>query len=253
MYLTVRGLVLRQTPYNDTDVLLTVLTQRHGKLTLKARMLRRKSGPLTAACQIFAYSEFTLFEYRGMYTINEAQSIELFSELQRDLQKLSLAAYFAQVAEVVSQEDLPNPALLSLTLNCMYALSKLSLPEDQVKGAFELRCACLSGFTPDLSACHTCGNETPDRFDLSAGRLECGACRDPASDGVRLPISEGVLRAMRYLCFCDASRLFSFRLPEASMEQLSQVTQGYLATQLERGFSALDFYKSLLNTGENYV
>ena len=30
------------------------------------------------------------------------------------------------------------------------------------------------------------------------------------------------------------------------IQQLSEVTEAYLATQLERGFSTLDFYKSLL-------
>ena len=37
--------------------------------------------------------------------------------------------------------------------------------------------------------------------------------------------------------------LFTRRLDAA---QLSAVTESYLTTQLERGFSALDFYKSLL-------
>ena len=78
MYLTVRALVLRVTPYNDTDAILTLLSQDHGKLTVKARGLRRKNSPLVAPCQLLAYGEFTLFEYRGMYTINEAHSIELF-------------------------------------------------------------------------------------------------------------------------------------------------------------------------------
>ena len=42
MYLTIRGVVLRVTDYNDRDALLTVLSQAHGKLTVKARGLRRK-------------------------------------------------------------------------------------------------------------------------------------------------------------------------------------------------------------------
>ncbi len=48
-----------------------------------------------------------------MYTINEAASISFFRGLQRDLTKVSMGSYFAQAAEVLSQEDLPNPELLS--------------------------------------------------------------------------------------------------------------------------------------------
>ncbi len=245
MYLTVKGLVLRVSPYNDTDALLTILTQEQGKLTVKARGLRRKNSPLIAPCQLLAFAEFTLFEYRGMYTVNEAQSLELFHSLRKDLQKLSLGTYFAQVSEVLCQEDLPNPELLSLVLNCLHGLSKLDLSENKVKAVFELRSACLAGYTPDLSGCIGCGNELPDQLDLSEGHLECAKCRNSASDGIRMPITPGMLDVMRYICLCDPKRLFSFQCGEETLVLLSHLTETYLATQLERGFSTLDFYKSL--------
>ena len=246
MYLNTKGLVVRVVPYNDTDALLSILTPEHGKLTIKARGLRRKNSPLIAACQLLAYADFVLFEYRNMYTINEAHSVELFSNLRKDLQKLSLGSYFAQAAETMSQEDLPNPELLSLVLNCLYALSKLPVPESMVKSIFELRSACLAGYTPELYECYRCGNETPDRFDISEGRLECSACRSQESNGLRMPITPGMLDAMRYICNCDSRKLFSFTASDQTLHQLSYVTESYLSTQLERGFSALDFYKSLL-------
>ena len=245
MYLTIQGIVLRVTDYNDRDALLTVLSRNHGKLTIKARGLRRKNSPLIAPCQLLAFGEFTLFEYRGQYTINEAHSIELFQALHRDLTKLSLGTYFAQAAELISQEDMPNPELQSLLLNCLYALAKLDLPENKVKAVFELRAACLAGYTPDLYGCHICGSQNPDRFDLSAGQLECRGCRS-GTGGIRMPVTAGLLEAMRYICFCDPKKLFAFQIGLETMELLANLTEAYLTTQLERGFSTLDFYKSLL-------
>jgi len=246
MYLTVQGIVLRVTDYNERDALLTLLTSTQGKLTVKARGLRRKNSPLVAPCQLLAYGEFTLFEYRGQYSINEAQSLELFTPLRRDLTKLSLGTYFAQVAEVLSQEDYPSPELLSLLLNSLYALTRLSLPEMQIKTVFELRAACLSGYTPDLFGCHICGNQEPNRFDLSAGQLECQNCRSRESNGIRMPVTPSMLEAMRYICLCDPKRLFSFQIGSETLQRLGNLTEAYLTTQLERGFSTLDFYKSLL-------
>jgi len=245
MYLTTPGLVLRVTDYNDRDALLTLLTPNHGKLTVKARGLRRKNSPLIAPCQLLAYGEYTLFEYKGMYTVNEAASVELFQNLRRDLCKLSLGSYFAQAVDLMAQEDLPNPELLSLILNCLHALSQLEIPEAKVKAVFELRAACLAGYLPDLSGCHACGCVTPDRFDISAGRLECSRCRSMDSDGLRLPVSPGTLQAMQYITMCDPRRLFSFQLGEENMQQLSSAAEAYLTSQLERGFTTLDFYKSL--------
>ena len=245
MYLTIKGLVLRVTDYNDRDALLTLLTARHGKLTVKARGLRRKNSPLIAPCQLLAYAEFTLFEYRGMYTINEAHSIELFQGLRRDLGKLSLGTYFAQASEVLSQEDMPNSELQSLVLNCLYALDKLGKSEEMVKAVFELRAASIAGFTPDLFGCHICGSQEATLLDLAGGALLCEKCRGGA-EGIRLPVSASVLDAMRYIIYCEMKKLFSFDVGAESMRQLSGITEAYLTTQLERGFSALDFYKSLL-------
>jgi len=246
MYMTIRGIVLRVTDYKERDALLTLLTGTQGKITVKARGLRRKNSPLVAPCQLLAYGEFTIFEYRGQYTVNEAHSIELFTPLRRDLTKLSLGTYFAQAAEVLSQEDYPSTELQSLLLNCLFALCRLNLPEAQIKAVFELRAACLSGYTPDLFGRHVCGSQIPNRFDLSAGQLECQNCRSRESNGIRMPVTPAILEAMRYICLCDPKKLFSFQIGKETMDQLGALTEAYLTTQLERGFSTLDFYKSLL-------
>lgn len=246
MYLTTPGLVLRVSPYNETDAMLTVLTGRHGKISAKARGLRRKNSPLIAPCQLLAYAEFTFFEYKDTYTVNEAHTIELFTDLRRDIQKLSLGTYFCQAAELVSQEDMPNPELLSLVLNCLYGLSKLGISEEQVKAVFELRAASIAGYTPDLTACHICGEPYPDCFNVTQGHPQCSKCGPSDSAGLRMPVSAGMLDAMRYICACDPKQLFSFQLPQPSMYALSQLTESYFVTQLERGFSTLDFYKSLI-------
>lgn len=245
MYLKVQALVLRVTDYDDTDALLSLLTVQQGKLTAKVRGLRRKNSPMIAPCQLLAYSEFVLFEHKGLYTVNEARTIELFQPLRKDLVKLSLGTYFAQAAEVVSQVDFPDASLLSLTLNSMYALANLNHSANKIKAVFELRCACIAGYSPDLYGCSACGAPYADRFDIAEGRLECHGCRNPDSSGIRMPVSLGVLDAMRYIVCTDSQRMFSFELGAESLSALSTLTESYLSSRLERGFSALDFYKSI--------
>lgn len=244
MFLKTDGLVVRQVNYKDNDQILTVLTKEHGLMTLKARGVRSRSSRLKGACQLLAYSEFTAFENRGFHTIDEANAIQMFPELRTDIELLSLASYFAQVAEVLSQEDMPNPELLSLTLNAFYALCRRLCTPELVKAAFELRAACLGGYTPELSGCAVCGDPEPDRFDVRGGILCCASCS--AGEGLRLPVSPGSLAAMRYLVSCDAKRLFAFRLEGRAVKELCDLAETYLQTQLERGFYTLDFYKSLL-------
>ena len=246
MYLTVQALVLRVTNYNDSDAILTLLTKSHGKIMAKARGLRRKNSPLTAPCQLLAYAEFTLFEYRNQYTINEAHSIELFQGLRNDLQRFSLGTYFVQVADVISLEDAPSPELQSLVLNSLYMLTQNNQSELKTKAVFELRAVCLAGYTPNLEGCCVCNDPYSLLFNTKEGHLVCQRCDDGAKFSVRLPVSDGVLAAMRYICHCDAKRIFAFSVNEESLETLSNATEAYLLAQLERSFSTLDFYKRLL-------
>jgi DNA repair protein RecO (recombination protein O) len=62
-----------------------------------------------------------------------------------------------------------------------------------------------------------------------------------------MPLTPGALAALRHIVCGDPKRLFSFRLDETSLKQLSDASEAYLMTQLERGFRTLDFYKSLGN------
>ncbi len=243
MYLKTEGLVLRVSPFQEADAMLSVLTRGHGLLSVRARGLRRAKSPLKGACQLLAYSEFTLFENRGFYTVNEASALEMFLPLRDDLERLTLAQYFAQVAEVLSQEDAPESGILPLTLNAIYALTKLNLPQRQIKAVFELRAMCVSGFQPELHGCAVCGAEAPERFDVSEGCLICAGC---GGIGIRMPLGRGALAAMRYITLCEPKKIFSFRLEPQALDELADIAEAYLITKLERGFSTLDFYKSLL-------
>lgn len=253
MYQTTSGIVLRQVEYNDADLLLEVLTKDFGRLTLKARGVRKSKGTLKSACQLLCFSEFTFTERNGKAVITEAVSKEQFRELRENIELLYLGEYFAQVSELLSQQDAPDNRILSLLLNSLYALCKLKKPQLLVKAAFELRMACMAGFTPDLQGCAVCERQDAAMFDVQYGVLYCADCR-PTGDGLRMPVSDGVLAAMRYIVLCEPKKLFSFSLPEEALTQLSNVTETYLSTQLEHSFFTLDFYKSLfVHFGENDV
>ena len=240
-FITTDGLVLRDTKLNDKDSLLTVLTRDHGKLTLKAWGVRGKSSKLRASCQLFSYSEFTASETRGYYSIKEAEIKEQFAGIRSDIELLSLASYIVQVTESVADEDSPTPELLSLALNSLYALSELKKPQMLVKAAFELKLMSIEGYEPQLDGCVGCGSAEPIGFNLTDGSLYCGDC-----GGSGVEINDRCFAAMRHIVLGDSKRMFSFSLDEASMKMLAQAAEGYILTQLERGFSALDFYKSMM-------
>ena len=92
MFNTTNALVLRETRYKEADRILTLLTDKEGKITVKARGALRKSSKTAAATQQLTYSEMTLFGNRGRWTVNEASVKEAFSGLRMDMEALSLGS-----------------------------------------------------------------------------------------------------------------------------------------------------------------
>ena len=241
-----KGLVLREVSYKDSDKILTVLTSDGGKQTVRARGCRRKGSPLAAGAQLLVYSEQTLFSYKDRYTLNAAEPLELFWGVRQDVDKLALGSYFAEVVETVCEENVPAQPILSHILNALYALDKLPRPLPLVKAAFELKLMSLIGYEPLLEGCLACGSPEPEdaRFLLLEGQLRCGKCCT-GGEGRSMPVSPAVLAAMRHVVYGDPKHLYSFALEAGALRQFSRVCEGFLLTQLDRGFHTLDFYRQL--------
>ncbi len=247
VYKTTRALVLREVRYKEADKILTVLTESDGKLTVRARGALRKSCRYAASSQLLTFSEMTLFGNRGRWSINEASTLEEFSELRGDIGKLALGAYFAELIETVSDEDSPNPEVLQLGLNSLYALGKGLCGPGLIKAVFELRLMCLAGYEPQLDACGVCGKTEirEPQLSLNGGILHCGECR-AEERGISLPLCRDSLGAARHIVSAEPKKIFSFTLPAEAEARLSDTAEAYVKAQLERGFSALDYYKRFL-------
>lgn len=238
------GLVLRETVTRDADKILTVLTLDRGRLSVIARGARRKGSRVAAACQLLAYSEMTLYE-RGRWTmLDAADTIELFDGLRQDLTALSLAAYFAELTEAVS--DGSGGDVLLLLLNALYALSALKKPPQLVKPAFQFRLMALAGYEPMADGCALCGAPQPENpmLDVVHGVVHCGKCREKG--GLSLPLTASGLAALRYVLYGDPRRLYSFSLPPEGLRALNHAADAYVSAQLERSFRTLDYYKTIL-------
>ncbi len=246
----VKGIVLRETQTKEADKILTVLTAEYGRISVIARGARRRGSKIAAGAQLFAFSEMVLYEQKNWWMLDEVSVLSLFDGIRQDVELLSLAAYFAELTEAVTAENMPCGEILSLLLNALYALDTLKKPQELVKAVFELRLLSLSGYEPLLDACAVCGAERAETpcFDVTEGVIFCKECA-PAF-GEHLPLDAASLAAMRFVLGGKREKLFSFRLEEEAMRRFSRACERFAAVQLERPFRTLDFYRSLSNFGE---
>ena len=244
MDLKTRGLVLREVNYKESDKILTILTEDAGRLTVSARGARSKRSKYTAASQLLAFSELDLDERYGRWYLKEGRALELWDGIRQDIVRLSLATYFAELLEAVSDVDHDDPGLLRLALAALWALNNGTREEKLIKAAFELRLMCLAGYEPNASTCPKCGETEIERpmLSLREGHIHCAHHR-PDTGGTGIALDAGSLQALRHIVSAPENRVFAFTLGEEGMAHLGLAAESYVLTQLERGFRTLDFLK----------
>lgn len=243
MYITTGALVLRETIYKESSKILTVLTPNEGRLTVMARGARRKGSKSAAGTQLLTYSEMTLYSGKGGWTLTEVRSIEQFQGLRDDLEKLALGAYFSELLELLSDEDVPNPEMMSLGLNSLFAVSEGLYPDELIKAAFEMRLMSISGYAPVTDFCGVCGLVGPEEPYLNmGGSVHCSSCR-PEGNLPSYKLSGGAFEALKYIISADPKKVFSFKISDTGLMNLSKCCESYVQAQLDKRFHTLDYYK----------
>ncbi|WP_411676258.1 DNA repair protein RecO [Caproicibacter sp.] len=237
------GLVIMEKCVGDSDRLITVLTKEKGVLrAFVQRPGRAKNGRLSAT-RLFSYSRFTIFEGRDKYIIDDARPIEVFFDLRKDIERLSLAQYFCELSLALAPQDSPAGEYLRLVLNALYFLGRGDRPARIIKSVVEMRMLALSGYQPDLVGCSECGKFESDimYFLPVSGRIVCGECGCPRGEtSVRL--GRGAMAGLRHTIYAGLEKAFSFTLSPQGTEELGRAAEAYVLSTLSRSFATLDFY-----------
>lgn len=256
------GVVIRVRDMGDHDRYLTVLTAEKGRITLLAKGSHSLRGAQTAVSQLYTYGNFEYYRRGDFRILKSGSPIEPFYALSGDIDRLNLAAYLCDLTGELTDEGQEAGEMLRLLLNALHSISRDLCPQEQIKGAFELRAAAIAGYEPDLTRCVRCGKTGADFFylDVMDGALLCADClsaggeRTPTgayADEVRearvlCRMPEAVLEAFRYCLRAPLGRLLSFTLTDpADLDVFSKSAETYLLSHIGHGFDSLRFYSEL--------
>lgn len=245
MKISTDGLILTEQTIGENDRLITVLTRSNGIIRCFVKGAKLLKGRRCTATQSLSYSRLSIYSGRDKYIIDEAEPLELFFNLRTDIEKLSLAQYFCELAMYIIPENSPADEYLSLILNSLYLLSNNKRPNLMIKAIFEMRILSIAGYMPDLVCCDECKCYEADTmyFIFSEGKLLCSDCFQGNLNATAL--SRGALTAMRYSIYSEPKKIFSFTVSDTSLMQFADCAENFLLTTIGRTFNSLDFYKKV--------
>ncbi len=239
MNLNTDGLIIREKSTGEQNKTVTVLSREYGIIRAYVYGAKKIGSRTSSATQLFAFSELGISERRGSYIIEAAKPKEVFFDLRKDVKKIALAQYFAELSEMLAPVGESAEEYLKLILNSLMLLMNDKRDERLIKSVFELTILSLSGYMPNIIACESCGKYEDEFmfFDISNGNIFCGGC---GKTGIKVPLS--VITAVRYIVLSDRQKIFNFNLGEENLQALADLTEKYISATLQRSFKTLDFY-----------
>ncbi len=241
------GLVLKQQNIGEQDRLVWMLTKDLGVIRAFVRGAKNIKNPKSAATSLLSYSDISLYKGKDAYSIDEASVIKVFFDLRKDIEKMSLAQYFCELALTICPQEQEAEKQLSLILNALYLLCDTDRNPDLVKTCVELRLTSLAGYMPDLVMCKGCGvyEADPMLFLPKLNSIVCADCFKKKPTAQSIPLVSGLLHAMRHIVFSEDKKVFSFSLSAEGLKNLNYITENYVCSVTEKDFSTLHFYKTI--------
>ena len=174
------GVVLKTTPLRESDLLITLYTETHGRVAAVARGARKSQRRFAGALQLLVLGRYQLGRRpRGELWSLEAADVEReWTQLSADVFAVAHASYVAELVGALLPPEAPDPHVLDLIVALWESLAEGG-PSPAALRAVELELLDLAGHRPALDACAACGNvelASGAVFDPTRGGAICKRC-----------------------------------------------------------------------------
>lgn len=118
------GIILSRKNYSEADRILDVLSKHFGKVTLLAKGIRKIKSKKRGHLEIFSQIKFSAVKGHGMDIMTETETINDYSGVRVNLNKISLAYYFCEVVNKITHEDGHSSSVFDLLSTALEQLEQ---------------------------------------------------------------------------------------------------------------------------------
>lgn len=239
----VKGIIIKQINLGESDKIITIFTDKLGKIQAVARGAKKPKSKLMASTQVFTLGEFVLYKGKNLYSINQAEIIESFQAHIKDLNTLAYCSYLLEIIDAETQFEEPNCELLLLAINIFYIIIKNIADIDKIIHLFEIKSICMCGYMPNLDSCSLCNekNFTPIFFNIKNGGIICEKCAKIEYESIKIDLS--TVNTIKYLIQSKLINICNLKLSSFTNSEIQKIMKGYLKYYLGRDFKSLEYLK----------
>lgn len=141
------GIVLARRRYSEADRILSVYSKNQGRLSLIAKGVRRPISKKRGHLEVFNQIKFQAVHGRGLDLMTEAEIVDNFAQVRKNLKKIALAYYFMEVVGRTTHEGERHPELYASIIKYLRIL-KTARGLKKLRKQFVYEILTVLGFWP---------------------------------------------------------------------------------------------------------
>lgn len=149
------GIILKGMPLGEADRLLTILSPERGLIRAVAPGARKHKSRLRGRSELFVVNELLIAKGRSLDKITQAETLESYPGLSRDLGKLTASHYLAEVVLCLALSEQPQTELYELFNEHLRRIEQLETSEQLIahlaQALFHL--LAIAGILPEVHRC----------------------------------------------------------------------------------------------------
>lgn len=236
----VKGIVLKTRDYKESDKILTLLTLEKGKISVKARGVKKPKSKLKAFCQPFCFADFELINSKIMYILSGASSIDMYFDLVLDYDKYILASSVLEICDKVCVEGQDYSSLLLSAIKCINEITYTSISSKLLISKFIIEVLREEGVIFNLDSCQNCGKELSKNeslfMNLTTGEIVCKGCK--SLNNVELKVQE--VEILKTLISNDFDSLTGYDFSDKEVSNLLDTLHKNLSYRCDIKINSLD-------------
>jgi DNA repair protein RecO (recombination protein O) len=196
------AIVLRSWPYGESDKIVSLLTETHGKVRGIAKGAKRSRKRFANSLEPFSIVNLRFQDrpHGGLVFLLSADLMFAFKKLDSSLEKITLASYLVEIIDgLIGERDENAPVFHHLKSGLLFLERDGAAPLEFLT-SFELKLLRLAGYQPGLDGCKRCALRREEgsgllwHFSPAEGGLLCSFCA--ASKKESLPLGAAALSAL---------------------------------------------------------
>lgn len=171
-----KGVVLRSYKLGESDRIVVLMTEQHGKVRAVAKGIRKTKSKIGARLEPLSHVEVQLYKGRELDTVSQVELIDSSARLHSNLDKLTQGMSMLEAVDQIAEDREPSPHLYRMLNGALNALMEHDSPV--MLAAFYWKLLAAEGVSPQVHACVGCASKHRlVAFDIFHGGVQCQTCR----------------------------------------------------------------------------